>query len=82
MSRVDSVRIAIEKAGAAEIPLDGAVMASDAFFPFADGPQLAFAAGVKAVIQPGGSNRDPEVVEACDAAGVAMVFTSRRHFRH
>jgi phosphoribosylaminoimidazolecarboxamide formyltransferase/IMP cyclohydrolase len=82
MSRVDSVRIAIDKAAAAEIDLDGAVMASDAFFPFADGPQLAFAAGVKAVIQPGGSNRDPEVVEACDAAGVAMVFTSRRHFRH
>jgi phosphoribosylaminoimidazolecarboxamide formyltransferase/IMP cyclohydrolase len=82
MSRVDSVRLAIEKAGAAEIDLEGSVMASDAFFPFADGPQLAFAAGVKAIIQPGGSNRDPEVVEACDAAGVAMVFTSRRHFRH
>jgi phosphoribosylaminoimidazolecarboxamide formyltransferase/IMP cyclohydrolase len=82
MSRVDSVRIAIDKAKAAGIDLTDSVMASDAFFPFADGPQLAFAAGVRAVIQPGGSNRDPEVVEACDAAGVAMVFTSRRHFRH
>jgi phosphoribosylaminoimidazolecarboxamide formyltransferase / IMP cyclohydrolase len=82
MSRVDSVRIAVEKARAAELPLDGAVMASDAFFPFADGPQAAIDAGVTAIIQPGGSQRDPEVVEACDAAGVAMVFTGRRHFRH
>ena len=82
MSRVDSVRLAVEKAAQAERPLDGAVMASDAFFPFADGPQLAIDAGVRAVIQPGGSQRDPEVVAACDAAGVAMVFTSRRHFRH
>jgi phosphoribosylaminoimidazolecarboxamide formyltransferase / IMP cyclohydrolase len=82
MSRVDSVRIAIDKARAAELSLEGAVMASDAFFPFADGPQLAIDAGVGAIIQPGGSQRDPEVVEACDAAGVAMVFTARRHFRH
>ncbi len=82
MSRVDSVRIAVDKAGAAGLPLDGAVMASDAFFPFADGPQTAFDAGVRAVIQPGGSQRDIEVIDACDAAGVAMVFTSRRHFRH
>ncbi|HYI37956.1 MAG TPA: bifunctional phosphoribosylaminoimidazolecarboxamide formyltransferase/IMP cyclohydrolase [Thermoleophilaceae bacterium] len=82
MSRVDSVRLAIDKAGAAGLALDGAVMASDAFFPFADGPQLGLDAGVKAVIQPGGSKRDIEVIEACDAAGVAMVFTSRRHFRH
>jgi phosphoribosylaminoimidazolecarboxamide formyltransferase/IMP cyclohydrolase len=79
MSRVDSVRIAVEKA---EQPLDGTALASDAFFPFADGPQLAIDAGVRAIIQPGGSQRDPEVVEACDAAGVAMIFTSRRHFRH
>jgi phosphoribosylaminoimidazolecarboxamide formyltransferase/IMP cyclohydrolase len=57
-------------------------MASDAFFPFADGPQLALDHGISAVIQPGGSVRDPEVVEAVDAAGAAMVFTSRRHFRH
>jgi phosphoribosylaminoimidazolecarboxamide formyltransferase / IMP cyclohydrolase len=82
MSRVDSVRIAIEKAGAAGLSLDGAALASDAFFPFADGPQLAIEAGVRAIIQPGGSQRDQEVVEACDAVGVAMVFTARRHFRH
>jgi phosphoribosylaminoimidazolecarboxamide formyltransferase / IMP cyclohydrolase len=82
MSRVDSVRFAIDKARASERPLEGAVMASDAFFPFADGPQLAIDAGVRAIIQPGGSQRDPEVVDACDAAGVAMVFTARRHFRH
>jgi phosphoribosylaminoimidazolecarboxamide formyltransferase/IMP cyclohydrolase len=79
MSRVDSVRLAAEKA---QQPLDGAALASDAFFPFADGPQLAVEAGVRSIIQPGGSQRDHEVVEACDAADVAMVFTSRRHFRH
>jgi phosphoribosylaminoimidazolecarboxamide formyltransferase/IMP cyclohydrolase len=79
MSRVDSVRLAIEKA---QVPLDGAVMASDAYFPFPDGPQLAIDAGITAIIQPGGSIRDPAVVEAIDAAGVAMVFTGRRHFRH
>jgi len=82
MSRVDSVRLAIEKARETGLSLDGAVLASDAFFPFADGPQLAIDAGVRALIQPGGSRRDPEVVDACDAAGVAMVFTARRHFRH
>jgi phosphoribosylaminoimidazolecarboxamide formyltransferase / IMP cyclohydrolase len=82
MSRVDSVRIAIEKAAVAELPLEGAALASDAFFPFADGPQLAIDAGVRAIIQPGGSQRDDEVIEACNAAGVAMVFTARRHFRH
>ena len=82
MSRVDSVRIAIDKARAAGLSLEGAAMASDAFFPFPDGPQAAIEAGVRAIIQPGGSQRDHEVVEACDAAGVAMVFTARRHFRH
>jgi phosphoribosylaminoimidazolecarboxamide formyltransferase / IMP cyclohydrolase len=82
MSRVDSVRIAVEKAAAAGLTLDGAALASDAFFPFPDGPQLAIEAGVRAIIQTGGSQRDHEVVEACDAAGVAMVFTARRHFRH
>jgi phosphoribosylaminoimidazolecarboxamide formyltransferase/IMP cyclohydrolase len=87
MSRVDSVRIAIEKvriafeAGADEA-LAGSVMASDAFFPFADGPETAIQAGVTAVIQPGGSKRDDEVIAACDAAEVAMAFTKRRHFRH
>jgi phosphoribosylaminoimidazolecarboxamide formyltransferase / IMP cyclohydrolase len=82
MSRVDSVRIAIEKARAAELPLDGAAMASDAFFPFPDGPELAFTAGIKAVIQPGGSKNDQATIDACNKAGVTMVFTSRRHFRH
>jgi phosphoribosylaminoimidazolecarboxamide formyltransferase/IMP cyclohydrolase len=79
MSRVDSVRLAVEKARRS---LDGAAMASDAFFPFADGPQAAIDQGVRSIIQPGGSKRDAEVVEACNAANVAMVFTSRRHFRH
>jgi phosphoribosylaminoimidazolecarboxamide formyltransferase/IMP cyclohydrolase len=82
MSRVDSVRLAIEKARAAGRPLDGSALASDAFFPFADGPELAVQAGITSVIQPGGSKRDPEVVEAADRAGVAMVLTGRRHFRH
>jgi phosphoribosylaminoimidazolecarboxamide formyltransferase/IMP cyclohydrolase len=80
MSRVDSVRLAVEKA---QVPdLRGAVLASDAFFPFADGPELAIEAGVTAIVQPGGSKRDSEVVAAAEAAGVAMVLTARRHFRH
>ena len=79
MSRVDSVRLAIEKSRS---DLNGAVLASDAFFPFSDGPQVALDAGISAVIQPGGSVRDTQVVESIDAAGAAMVFTSRRHFRH
>jgi phosphoribosylaminoimidazolecarboxamide formyltransferase/IMP cyclohydrolase len=107
MSRVDAVRIAIEKAQAGEVEeggvqagpdeaggeaakdggggaarLAGASLASDAFFPFADGPQLAIDAGVTAIIQPGGSVRDEEVVAAADAANVAMVATGIRHFRH
>jgi phosphoribosylaminoimidazolecarboxamide formyltransferase/IMP cyclohydrolase len=83
MSRVDAVRIAVEKARAAQGELlAGAALASDAFFPFADGPQLAIDAGVTAIIQPGGSVRDEEVVAAADAAGAAMVATDRRHFRH
>jgi phosphoribosylaminoimidazolecarboxamide formyltransferase / IMP cyclohydrolase len=80
MSRVGSVRLAIEKSQAES--LEGAAMASDAFFPFPDGPQLAIDAGITAIIQPGGSRRDHEVVEAADNAGIAMVFTRRRHFRH
>jgi phosphoribosylaminoimidazolecarboxamide formyltransferase/IMP cyclohydrolase len=80
MSRVDSVRLAIEKFRGES--LQGAVLASDAFFPFADGPELAIEAGVTAIVQPGGSVRDDEVVAAADAAGIAMVFTRRRHFRH
>jgi phosphoribosylaminoimidazolecarboxamide formyltransferase / IMP cyclohydrolase len=82
MSRVDAVRIAVEKAGELGHDLQGAVLASDAFFPFADGPQLALAAGVTAIIQPGGSRRDAEALEAVDAAEAAMVLTGRRHFRH
>jgi phosphoribosylaminoimidazolecarboxamide formyltransferase/IMP cyclohydrolase len=83
MSRVDSVRIAVEKAQAAQPQLlAGSVLASDAFFPFADGPQLAIDAGVQAIIQPGGSVRDEDVIAAADAAGVAMVATGVRHFRH
>jgi phosphoribosylaminoimidazolecarboxamide formyltransferase / IMP cyclohydrolase len=82
MSRVDSVRIALDKAREHGHPTAGAVMASDAFFPFADGPQLALAAGVAGVIQPGGSKRDGEVIEAVERAGATMIFTHRRHFRH
>jgi phosphoribosylaminoimidazolecarboxamide formyltransferase / IMP cyclohydrolase len=83
MSRVDSVRIAVEKAQAAQPQLlAGSVLASDAYFPFADGPQLAIDAGVQAIIQPGGSVRDEDVIAAADAAGVAMVATGVRHFRH
>jgi phosphoribosylaminoimidazolecarboxamide formyltransferase / IMP cyclohydrolase len=83
MSRVDSVRIAVEKAQANRPGLlAGSALASDAFFPFADGPELAIAAGVTSIIQPGGSVRDADVVAAADAAGIAMVATDRRHFRH
>ena len=82
MSRVDSVKLAIDKAAATETDLAGGALASDAFFPFSDGPQLAVDAGVTAIIQPGGSKRDHEVVEAADAAGISMVFTHRRHFKH
>jgi phosphoribosylaminoimidazolecarboxamide formyltransferase/IMP cyclohydrolase len=82
MSRVDSVRIAIEKAREHGHDLQGAVLAGDAFFPFADGPELALEAGISAIIQPGGSKRDADVVAAVEAAGAAMVFTGRRHFRH
>jgi phosphoribosylaminoimidazolecarboxamide formyltransferase/IMP cyclohydrolase len=78
-SRVDAVRIAIEKAGDRA---RGGVLASDAFFPFADSIELIARAGIAAIVQPGGSKRDPEVIAAADAAGIPMVFTSRRHFRH
>jgi phosphoribosylaminoimidazolecarboxamide formyltransferase/IMP cyclohydrolase len=79
MSRVDSVRIAVDKAGPRA---QGAVLASDAFFPFRDGPDLAAAAGVTAIIQPGGSRRDDETVKACAEHEMAMILTGRRHFRH
>ena len=78
----DAVRIAIEKAAEFGHDARGSVLASDAFFPFADGPELALDAGVTAIVQPGGSRRDDEVVAAVTAAGAAMVFTGRRHFRH
>ncbi len=81
-SRVDSVKIALEKARGHGHDLQGAVLASDAFFPFSDGPQAALDAGVTAIIQPGGSKRDDEVVEAVRKAGATMVLTGRRHFRH
>jgi phosphoribosylaminoimidazolecarboxamide formyltransferase/IMP cyclohydrolase len=82
MSRVDSVRLAVEKAAAGGLDLTGSAVASDAFFPFADGPESAIAAGARCIIQPGGSIRDADVIAACDAKGAAMVFTDRRHFRH
>ena len=81
-SRVDAVRIAVDKARDLGHSLEGAVLASDAFFPFADGPRLALEAGVAAIIQPGGSKRDGEVLEAVREADAAMVVTGRRHFRH
>jgi phosphoribosylaminoimidazolecarboxamide formyltransferase / IMP cyclohydrolase len=82
MSRVDAVSLALQKAREQEHPLEGAVLASDAFFPFPDGPVLALEAGIKAIIQPGGSKRDDEVVAAVEEAAATMVFTRRRHFRH
>ncbi len=82
MSRVDSARIAALKAAGAGFELRGAVMASDAFFPFRDGLDAAAERGIAAVIQPGGSMRDGEVIAAADAHGMAMVFTGVRHFRH
>ena len=82
MSRVDAVRMALEKAREHGHSVEGAVLASDAFFPFADGPALALEAGVRGIIQPGGSKRDEDVIAAVEDAGATMVFTRRRHFRH
>jgi phosphoribosylaminoimidazolecarboxamide formyltransferase/IMP cyclohydrolase len=82
MSRVDSTRIASIKAQQASLDLAGSVVASDAFFPFRDGIDVLAAAGAKAVIQPGGSMRDDEVIAAADEHGLAMVMTGTRHFRH
>ncbi|MEX0868089.1 MAG: bifunctional phosphoribosylaminoimidazolecarboxamide formyltransferase/IMP cyclohydrolase [Nitriliruptoraceae bacterium] len=79
MSRVDSVRLAVQRSGERHV---GAVLASDAFFPFRDGPDAAAAAGVTAIVQPGGSVRDDEVIAAANEHGIPMVFTGRRHFRH
>lgn len=82
MSRVDSVEIAVRKATKAGLSLMGSACASDAFFPFRDGLDAAARAGATAIIQPGGSVRDSEVIEAAIEQNVAMVFTGRRHFRH
>ena len=82
MSRVDSSRIAVWKAGEAGLSLKGSVVCSDAFFPFPDGLIAAAEAGAVAAIQPGGSVRDPEVIAAADKHDVAMAFTGVRHFRH
>lgn len=82
MSRVDSTQIAASKAAKAGISLVGSAVASDAFFPFRDGVDALAAAGAKAVVQPGGSVRDDEVIQACNEHGIAMVFTGMRHFRH
>jgi phosphoribosylaminoimidazolecarboxamide formyltransferase/IMP cyclohydrolase len=79
MSRVDSVRLAVERSGERHV---GSVLASDAFFPFRDGPDAAAQAGIRAIVQPGGSVRDDEVIAAANEHGIAMVFTNRRHFRH
>jgi len=80
VNRVDSARLAVERAGAERAR--GAVCASDAFFPFADGPKILFDAGVRAIVQPGGSIRDEEVIAAAKAAGVTMYLTGTRHFFH
>ena len=81
-SRVDAVDVALMKARRAGHDLMGAVLASDGFFPFADNIEHASVAGIRAIVQPGGSMRDAEVIAACDAHGMAMMFTGRRVFRH
>ena len=89
MSRVDSCMIAAKKAeemakaqGLDELPTQGSALASDAFFPFADGLEAAIEAGASSIIQPGGSIRDNEVINAANEAGLAMIFTGMRHFKH
>ena len=81
-SRIDALKQAILKSNNFKFDLNGAVMASDAFFPFADSVQIAFEAGITSVIQPGGSVRDQESIDYCDKEGIAMVFTGTRHFKH
>lgn len=82
MSRIDASEIAVSKGAKSELDFSGSVIASDAFFPFADGLIEAAAAGARAAIQPGGSVRDEEVIQAADERGIAMIFTGQRHFRH
>jgi phosphoribosylaminoimidazolecarboxamide formyltransferase/IMP cyclohydrolase len=79
MSRIDSVEIAMKKAGDR---ISGSVLASDAFFPFPDSIELVADSGIRAVIQPGGSRGDEAVIEACNKHGIPMIFTGRRHFKH
>ena len=82
MSRIDSVKIAVRKVSEAGLNLKGAIMASDAFFPFSDSVEIAAKAGVSAIIQPGGSIKDKDVIKKADELGIAMVFTGIRHFLH
>ncbi len=82
MSRIDASELAVFKAEKSELDLTGSVVASDAFFPFADGLEAAANEGARAAIQPGGSIRDDDVIEAADAHDVAMILTGQRHFRH
>jgi phosphoribosylaminoimidazolecarboxamide formyltransferase/IMP cyclohydrolase len=81
-SRIDALRQAVSKARSSGFDLNGSVLGSDAFFPFNDSVKLAGEAGVKAIIQPGGSVRDQDSIEACNQSGIAMVFTGLRHFLH
>ena len=82
MSRIDSVKIAIRKVLEAGLNLNDAIMASDAFFPFSDSVDIAAEAGISAIIQPGGSIKDEDVIKKADELGIAMVFTNIRHFLH
>ena len=79
VNRVDSCRLAVDRAGERAA---GSVAASDAFFPFADGPRVLIEAGVRAIVEPGGSIRDDDTIAACTAAGVSLYFTGTRHFAH
>ena len=81
-SRVDALKQAIDKAGRFGFDLAGAVMASDAFFPFPDCVEIAHEVGIEAVVQPGGSKRDQDSIDMCDRNGMAMVFSGVRHFKH
>ena len=82
MSRIDSVKIAVQKVAEAGLNLQGAIMASDAFFPFSDSIEIAAEAGISVIIQPGGSIKDEDVIKKANELGVAMVFTKIRHFLH
>ena len=82
MSRIDSVKIAVRKVSETGLNLNGTIMASDAFFPFSDSVEIAYAAGISAIIQPGGSIKDKDIIKKADELGIAMVFTGIRHFLH